>query len=105
MSTGDERAAIARQLFSLLDDDGDGIITFDEFRMAYDEYPVEMIRFFGPDDAQSLVAEATDTFARHDHDGVGYLTTAYVGVLVERHVRTGPKKIPFQTDTLRMALL
>lgn len=60
--------------------------------MAYDEYPVEMIRFFGPDDAQALVTEATDTFARHDHDGVGYLTTAYVGTLVERHVRDGPPK-------------
>jgi hypothetical protein len=41
---GGERDAIARQLFGILDDDGDGIVTFEEFCLAYDVHPLEMVR-------------------------------------------------------------
>jgi Ca2+-binding EF-hand superfamily protein len=40
---GGDRDAIARQLFSILDDDGDGIVTFEEFCLAYDVHPLEMV--------------------------------------------------------------
>lgn len=88
--TGSDRDAVARQLFGLLDDDGDGIVTFDEFRMAFDMHPVEMVQFFGPDDALAVVAESMDVFAKHNHvaggDGTGTLSTTLVHDIVSGHL-------------------
>mmetsp|Transcript_22669 Transcript_22669/g.68245 ORF Transcript_22669/g.68245 Transcript_22669/m.68245 type:complete len:1363 (+) Transcript_22669:58-4146(+) len=67
---------IRTQLLTILDDNSDGSISFTEYRMAFDMYPIEMITLFGSEDDKNDLRDALTVFDAHAN-GNAALTEAY----------------------------